>query len=154
SSLTAGANWEIRFDREAMQELIALAPPGVDELAALQTVSDFLDLGQYTSIVLDTAPTGHLLRFLELPAVVLEWVRTLLKLLLKYRRVVTPSDLAEELIRLSKGVKQTLAIMANPALCEFIGVTIPERMSLAETNRLMEGLRKLRVPANRLVVNN
>jgi arsenite-transporting ATPase len=70
-SLTGGTNWQIQFDREAMQDLISLAPPGIDEIAALSAVSDFLETGVYTSVVLDSAPTGHLLRFLELPGVAL-----------------------------------------------------------------------------------
>ena len=35
---------EIKFDREAMRELVELTPPGIDEIAALGTISDLLDL--------------------------------------------------------------------------------------------------------------
>ncbi|HEV2762782.1 MAG TPA: TRC40/GET3/ArsA family transport-energizing ATPase, partial [Pyrinomonadaceae bacterium] len=73
-SLTGGSRWEVKFDREAMRELVALAPPGIDEIAALSGISDLLEEGRYASIVLDTAPTGHLLRFLELPDIALSWV--------------------------------------------------------------------------------
>ena len=46
-----GGNWQVQFDREAMQELISLAPPGIDEIAALSAVSDFLQQGTYTSVI-------------------------------------------------------------------------------------------------------
>jgi arsenite-transporting ATPase len=153
-SLTGGSRWEVQFDREAMRELVALAPPGIDEIAALSTVSDLIDEGSYTTIVLDTAPTGHLLRFLELPEVALAWVRTFIKLLLKYKNVVRWGGVAEELVALSKSIKRVAALLTDAEECEFVGVAIPERMSLEETARLAARLERLRVPLSRLVVNN
>jgi arsenite-transporting ATPase len=153
-SLTGGSRWEVQFDREAMRELVALAPPGIDEIAALSTVSDLIDEERYTTIVLDTAPTGHLLRFLELPEVALAWVRTFIKLLLKYKNVVRWGGVAEELVALSKSIKRVAALLADAEHCEFVGVAIPERMSLEETARLAARLEALRVPVGRLVVNN
>ena len=153
-SLTGGSRWEVQFDREAMRELVALAPPGIDEIAALSTVSDLVDEGRYTTIVLDTAPTGHLLRFLELPEVALAWVRTFIKLLLKYKNVVRWGGVAEELVALSKSIKRVAALLTDAENCEFVGVAIPERMSLEETARLAARLETLRVPVGGLVVNN
>ncbi|HYO90312.1 MAG TPA: ArsA family ATPase, partial [Pyrinomonadaceae bacterium] len=153
ASLTGGSRWEIQFDREAMRELVALAPPGVDEIAALSAISDLLGKDGYSTIVLDTAPTGHLVRFLELPEVVLSWVRAFLKLLLKYRDVVRASGVAEELIALSKSIKRVSALLTDATACEFVGVSIPERMSLEETVRLAESLERLRVPMRRLLIN-
>jgi arsenite-transporting ATPase len=153
-SLTGGSRWEVQFDREAMRELVALAPPGIDEIAALSTVSDLIDEERYTTIVLDTAPTGHLLRFLELPEVALAWVRTFIKLLLKYKNVVRWGGVAEELVALSKSIKRVAALLADAEHCEFVGVAIPERMSLEETARLAARLEVLRVPMRRLVINH
>ncbi|HEX8176026.1 MAG TPA: ArsA family ATPase [Pyrinomonadaceae bacterium] len=153
ASITGGSRWEIQFDREAMRELVALAPPGVDEIAALSAISDLLGDDGYSTIVLDTAPTGHLVRFLELPGVVLSWVRAFLKLLLKYREVVHASGVAEELIALSKSIKRVSALLTDAESCEFVGVSIPERMSLEETVRLADSLERLRVPMHRLLIN-
>jgi len=152
-SLTGGSRWEIQFDREAMRELVALAPPGIDEIAALSTVSDLLERGDYSTIVIDTAPTGHLLRFLELPGVALSWVRTFIKLLLKYKNVVRWGGVAEELVALSKSIKRVAALLVDAGECEFVGVAIPERMSLEETDRMAASLERLRVPMRRLLVN-
>lgn len=153
AGLSGGSRWEIQFDREAMRELVSLAPPGIDEIVALAAISDLLDESVYTTIVLDTAPTGHLVRFLELPDVVLSWVRAFLKLLLKYREVVRVSGVAEELIALSKSIKRVSALLINQQSCEFIGVSIPERMSLEETVRLVESLDRLNIPMRRLLIN-
>jgi arsenite/tail-anchored protein-transporting ATPase len=152
-SLTEGSRWEIQFDREAMRELVSLAPPGIDEIAALSAISDLVGEDGYTSIVLDTAPTGHLIRFLELPGVALSWVRMFIKLLLKYKNVVRSSGVAEELIALSKNIKRVAALLTDPQECEFVGVAIPEQMSLEETSALDDQLDRLKVPMQRLLIN-
>ena len=152
-SLSGGSRMEIKFDREAMRELVELTPPGIDEIAALGTISDLLDEDRYHSIILDTAPTGHLIRFLELPQVALSWIRTFMKLLLKYQNVVTATQVAEELVALSKSIKQVVALLTDAKRCEFVGVAIPERMSLEETIDLAKAIDKLEVPMEKLLIN-
>ena len=152
-SLAGGSRMEIKFDREAMRELVELTPPGIDEIAALGTISDLLDAERYHTIVLDTAPTGHLIRFLELPQVALSWIRTFMKLLLKYKDVLRANQVAEELVALSKSIKKVLALLTDAERCEFVGVAIPEHMSLEETADLGESLEKLKVPLSKLLIN-
>ena len=152
-SLAGGSRMEIKFDREAMRELVELTPPGIDEIAALGTISDLLDEERYHTIVLDTAPTGHLIRFLELPQIALSWIRTFMKLLLKYKDVLRANQVAEELVALSKSIKKVLALLVDAERCEFVGVAIPERMSLEETTDLAKSLEKLKVPLSKLLIN-
>ena len=153
TSLSGRSGMEIQFDREAMRELVELTPPGIDEIAALGTISELLDENRYDTIVLDTAPTGHLIRFLELPEVALSWIRTFMKLLLKYQNIVRANEVAEELVALSKSIKRVLALLTDPETCEFVGVAIPERMSLAETLDLAQALDRLKVPLRKLIIN-
>jgi arsenite-transporting ATPase len=153
ASLTGGSKMEIKFDREAMRELVELTPPGIDEIAALGTISDLIDSEHYDTIVLDTAPTGHLIRFLELPQVALSWIRTFMKLLLKYQNVLRANRVAEELVALSKSIKKVLALLTDGERCEFVGVAIPERMSLEESIDLAKSLEKLNVPLRKLLIN-
>ena len=153
ASLSGGSRMEIKFDREAMRELVELTPPGIDEIAALGTISDLLDSERYHTIILDTAPTGHLIRFLELPQVALSWIRTFMKLLLKYQNVLRATQVAQELVALSKSIKKVLALLTDGERCEFVGVAIPERMSLEETIDLSKSLEKLKVPLSRLLIN-
>lgn len=153
AALSGGSRMEIKFDREAMRELVELTPPGIDEIAALGAMSDLIDENRYDTIVLDTAPTGHLIRFLELPEVALSWIRTFIKLLLKYQNVVKATQVAEELVALSKSIKRVVALLSDPERCEFVGVAIPERMSLEETVDLVKALEKLKVPLGKLLIN-
>ena len=153
ASISGRSGMEIQFDREAMRELVELTPPGIDEIAALGRISELLDEDRYDSIVLDTAPTGHLIRFLELPEVALSWIRTFMKLLLKYQNIVRATEVAEELVALSKSIKRVLALLTDQEMCEFVGVAIPERMSLEETIGLAKSLEKLKVPLRKLLIN-
>ena len=153
ASLSGGSRMEIKFDREAMRELVELTPPGIDEIAALGKISDLLDSERYHTFILDTAPTGHLIRFLELPQVALSWIRTFMKLLLKYQNIMRANQVAEELVALSKSIKKVLALLTDRERCEFVGVAIPERMSLEETVDLAKSLEKLEIPLSKLLIN-
>ncbi len=152
-TLSGGSRMEIKFDREAMRELVELTPPGIDEIAALGAISDLIDENRYHTLILDTAPTGHLIRFLELPEVALSWIRTFMKLLLKYQNVMKATQVAEELVALSKSIKRVVALLSDPERCEFVGVAIPERMSLEETVDLSKAIDKLKVPMDKLLIN-
>ena len=76
-----------------------------------------------------------------------------MKLLLKYQNVVRATEVAEELVALSKSIKRVLALLTDQESCEFVAVAIPERMSLEETIDLAKSLEKLKVPLRKLLIN-
>ena len=76
-----------------------------------------------------------------------------MKLLLKYQNVVKATQVAEELVALSKSIKRVVALLTDTERCEFVGVAIPERMSLEETIDLAKALDKLEVPMEKLLIN-
>src|SRR6185295_579007 len=63
------------------------------------------------------------------------------------------NQVAEELVALSKSIKKVLALLVDEERCEFVGVAIPERMSLEETLDLTKSLEKLKVPMSKLLIN-
>jgi arsenite/tail-anchored protein-transporting ATPase len=133
--------------------LLELAPPGVDELMALEGVAERLDAPGRPTVVLDTAPTGHLLRLLEAPADVLAWAHTAMRLLLRYREVVGLGDAAERVLRFARSLRALRARLTDPAETAVWLVTLPEPMVAAETRRLAERLAALEMPVQALVVN-
>jgi len=153
-SFTAGSSWTLAFDREATTKLLTLAPPGIDEIFGLTAITSLLADQTYENIVVDTAPSGHLLRLLELPELALSWLHALIKLMLKYKEVIHWGDLAADLLSLSKGIKNTLSLLRDSSRTEFVGVAIPEKLSLEETVRLYRRLLRLGIPVNRLLINN
>jgi len=148
-----GGKADIRFDRQVMTELLEMAPPGLDEIMALDRMMDLRKENQFDIFVLDTSPTGHLLRFLELPHLVRQWLKAFFRLLMKYRGVVRLTGAAEKALSLSKNVRKIQETLVNPQETRFISVTIPERMGLRELERLMKVLEKADLPCKHIIVN-
>ena len=149
-----GSLGDAGHDRRVMHDLIDLAPPGIDELAAVLDVTDALDgPGGYDLVVMDTAPTGHALRLLEMPALVQGWAKALMSILLKYQPVVGIGDLGAMLLALSKGLGRLRALLGDAGRARFIIVTRPASLPRAETSRLVARLRAMGIAIPAIVVN-
>jgi arsenite/tail-anchored protein-transporting ATPase len=148
-----GNSFDTPFDRQVMEELISLTPPGLDELMALMKIMDLIEQGAFDRYILDLAPTGHALRFLEMPGMVRQWFITFFKLLLKYQGVARLTKVAELLRDRSKQLRQVQQLLPDAGRCQFIAVTIPEAMVVLETERLLHRLGELSVTCPRVVVN-
>lgn len=148
-----GRSFDAPFDRRVMEELIHLTPPGLDELMALMKIMTFMDKGRFNRYVLDLAPTGHALRFLETPGLVRQWFVAFFQLLLKYQGVVTLNRVAEVLLKESKQLRRVERVVTDAERCQLIAVTIPEAMSVLETERLLHRLKGLSVACRWMVVN-
>jgi arsenite-transporting ATPase len=140
-------------DRAVMERLVDLAPPGVDEAMALGDVIDLLEGGEYNALVLDTAPTGHLLRLLEMPTVALDWSHALLRLLLKYREVTGLGGTAERVLRFARTLRGLRARLTDAAQTWLLLVALPEALSVPETARLAARLAELGMAPGALLVN-
>lgn len=146
-------NLDITFDREAMEQLLELAPPGLDEIMALTRVIEYLDGGGYDLVVLDTAPSGHTLRLLELPELIQDWLKLFFQLLLKYRSIVKVPELSRDLVELSKSVKRLRALLRDWQETACYLVTIPTALGLAETGDLIAALERLQIRVSGLFIN-
>ena len=102
---------------------------------------------------MDTAPTGHALRLLEMPDAARDWVQVLLRVLLKYRALVHPGRLAAELLELSKSIGRLQRLLHDPDASRFIVVTRAAEVPRLETERLIRRLRGLHLAAPAMIVN-
>jgi len=155
SGRNADVGMDLKYDRELLNSLISLSPPGLDELMALQTIISLWEepAEEVGCIILDTAPTGHLIRFIEMPGLVSEWLRAIFGLLIKYKGVVQLGDVAERLVTLSRRVRKTIAVLSDSKLTRVIAVSIPEAMVVDETERLINILDKKHIAVPFLVAN-
>ena len=145
-------------DGGGVQDLLDLTPPGIDELIAVSSLLDavFGTEGAepaYDLVVVDTAPTGHALRLLEMPELALSWDHYLLSLLLKYREAVGLGDLAAELVELSRSLKRLEALLRDPSRSRFVAVTRAAELPRRETVRLLRSLRALGIAVPAVVLN-
>ncbi|MDO9349324.1 MAG: ArsA family ATPase [Anaerolineales bacterium] len=148
-----GRSFDAPFDRRVMEELVSLTPPGVDELMALMKIMDFMQEGAFDLYVLDLAPTGHALRFLEMPGLMRQWFIAFFRLLLKYQGVVRLTRVAELLRDKSKQLRRVEQLLTDAGRCQFVAVTIPEAMAVLETTRLLHRLSELSVACQWVVIN-
>ena len=134
-----------------------LAPPGIDELLGVLEIVGLAGSGSgafpYDLVIVDTAPTGHALRLLEMPDTAREWIQALLRVLLKYRTVLRPGPLASELVDLSKSVRGLQQQLRDPGHTRFIVVTRAADVPRLETERLVARLHRLQLATPVLVVN-
>ncbi|NJK62999.1 MAG: ArsA family ATPase, partial [Synechococcaceae cyanobacterium SM2_3_1] len=144
---------EIQYDPQAWKQLLEMPPPGLDEVMALLSVLENMTAGHADLVILDTAPTGHMLRFLEMPEALEGWVSLALKLWLKYRDVIGRPELAQRLRTLLKQVRELRQQLSDPSFLCFIPVFNPEQAVLAETQRLLQTLDQLQIPHPYAVLN-
>jgi arsenite-transporting ATPase len=142
----------VAHDGEAMRQLIEIAPPGADELFAVQRLAELVADASLAGVIVDTAPTGHFLRLLDLPKTAGEWVRELMRILLRYRELISSATLGEELIASSRALKELDAALRSDRTRVLV-VTRPEPIVLAETNRLIAEIEKRGIALGGVIAN-
>ncbi len=155
-------------DEEVERIFASGAPAGSDELAALDLLVEYVDEGDWDVVVFDTAPTGHTLRLFDMPEVMGLAIETTRSLRGQVRRIGTAAKSAMfgpmSMIGASKNDSDDLAdfqgrlerareLLGDQETTEFRVVAIPERMAIAESERLVEQLREGGIAVKSLVVN-
>jgi arsenite-transporting ATPase len=139
--------------------------PGADEAVAMQQLLTYLDDTRFDRVVVDTAPTGHTLRLLELPEVMDSMVGRMMKLRERFRGMMegvkglfgAGSEDAgpglDELEELADRIERLRTVLRDPDRTDFRLVMIPEEMSVVESERLVERLDEFGIPVQTVVVN-
>jgi arsenite/tail-anchored protein-transporting ATPase len=145
------------------EEMFSLDIPGLDEVMGLKKITDFMESSDYDLYILDTAPTGHTLRLLALPELLDNWIKFLAKLRWKYHYMVDRFSRGQEkrvakadefLLEMKKTVKRVQQLLKDPNKTEFVTVTIPESLGVAETKDLIADLKKFKIPSEHIIINN
>jgi arsenite-transporting ATPase len=142
---------DLPFDRAIMDGLIRTTPPGIDELLALLKVVEFMQQHAFERYVLDLAPTGHALRFLESFDLLQAWRTSASRLVVRYGTAANrPLAILVERLRHLGTVRE---LLRDPARCQFIAVAVPETMVVVELKRMLERLQALGICSRHLIVN-
>jgi arsenite-transporting ATPase len=128
-------------DRGILRDLLALAPPGIDEVYALAMLGETLAEGRFARVIVDPAPTGHLLRLLQMPALALDWSHRLMRLMLKYRDVGGLGDMAEELLAFTRRTRRLDELLHHAPDAGLVVVALDEPLVRGETARLVAATR-------------
>jgi arsenite-transporting ATPase len=155
--LSRGSSAAAGHEAAVMRDLMELAPPGIDELASVAEVTGALAgaLGdhRFDLVVMDMAPSGHALRLLETPALIQDWAKVLMSILLKYQEVVGVGELGAMLLRLSKEIGRFRALLHDRRRTRFVAVTRGAALPRAETARLVRRLARMKVRVSAVLVN-
>jgi arsenite-transporting ATPase len=148
------------LDAEDIADLLSLPIPGLDEVMGFKELVDLMEREEYDLYILDTAPTGHALRLLALPEVLDQWIRILARIRYKYHYVVfrlsgkQVNEAADDfLFTMKQALKKVHAMLRDPDRCEFVVVTVPETMVIAETRRLGKALATFGIAVKHVIVN-
>ena len=146
--------------------LLGGSMPGADEAAAMRMLLEYLDDDRFERVVIDTAPTGHTLRLLELPETMDSMVGKILKLRQRFSGMmdtitgmfggdeeVDPEAGIEDLEALSERIEQLRALLRDPTRTDFRVVMVPETLSIVESERLLGQLAEFEIPVSTVVVN-
>ncbi|RKF57845.1 ATPase get3 [Golovinomyces cichoracearum] len=149
-----------------MQEL-AFAIPGIDEAMSFAEVLKQVKSLSYETIVFDTAPTGHTLRFLQFPTVLEKALAKISQLSSQFGPMLNGilgangslpngANLGEVMGKL-EGLRDTIGEVntqfKDENLTTFVCVCIPEFLSLYETERMIQELASYNIDAHCIVVN-
>jgi len=148
-----GSGVDIVFDREIIEKLVDVIPPGVQELMSLRRIMNLRKEGEYDIYVMDSAASGHLIRFLELPHIIRDWLKAIFRMLMKYRGMVKLHRATERLLDLSRDIRNILNTLANPRETEFVMIAIPEEMGVAEMGDLSSSITNLKIPSTHAIIN-
>jgi arsenite-transporting ATPase len=139
--------------------------PGSDEAAAVRLLVEYFEDPRFDRVVVDTAPTGHTLRLLELPELLDSMVGKLLTLRERLGQsmgkltdvfgddVEDSAGGTEQLREFADRIERLRAALRDPDRTDFRVVMVPEELSVRESERLLDRLAEFEIPVGTIVVN-
>lgn len=142
--------------------------PGIDEMASLDKMMQYMNSNDYDIIVFDTAPTGHTLRLLSLPEVLDSWLGKMIKLKAKFSGAIgmfkrflpfgeenedKPQVDIDQLDVMKERLIRARELLTDPEKTHYNIVTIAEDMSIYESERSLKVLEQYNIPVKSVIVN-
>jgi arsenite-transporting ATPase len=162
-ALVALAERGTLLEAEDVARLLELPLPGVDELVGLLELLRLAAESGCSDAVVDTAPTAHTLRLLQMPAALERFAAVLAALQERHRAVAEAfgaragdpgGDGADAVAAGIEAEARALGErIRDPERCAFAWVLLPEALSLAETRDALAALEAAGATVDELVVN-
>ncbi|KAL2268648.1 hypothetical protein VTJ83DRAFT_3494 [Remersonia thermophila] len=164
---TDGAEGNDLGGMAGMMQDLAFAIPGIDEAMSFAEVLKQVKSLSYETIIFDTAPTGHTLRFLQFPSVLEKALAKVSQLSSQYGSLLNGvlggsgalpnganlNEMMEKLETLRAAISEVNTQFKDDRLTTFVCVCIPEFLSLYETERMIQELASYGIDTHCIVVN-
>lgn len=166
------------IDLDEIIKIFKNPPPGIDEIFALTKIFQFTDERspiKFDRIIIDTAPTGHTLRLLQLPKFLSNTATKILKFRAQVDRAMNTfgsmfsggggggknnNDATDKLLKvfenietLQKNVQQLQKIIKDSEQTQFVVVTIPTYVAYQESQRLIQSLQQSQIKVSTVICN-
>ncbi|CAD8111751.1 unnamed protein product [Paramecium primaurelia] len=153
--------------KSLLSELIS-SVPGIDEAMSFAELMNSVDEMKYDLIIFDTAPTGHTLRLLNFPNIMEKGLNKLVQLRYNFQNLASQfqglfgsqeefdqqmNQMFSKIETMKDTVTKVNAQMKDKNKTTFIGVCIPEFLSMYETERLVQELTKFKIDIHNIVIN-
>ena len=158
-----------------LTSLFTNPPPGIDEIVGLSQIIKYGDRNnedmKFDRIVIDTAPTGHTIRLLQLPTFVNALAGNLIRFRSKIADAVSTfqnmfssdpnqsstsskvNTALDKLETVQTNMELVQSIMRDPKRTEFTVVTIPTSLAVAESARLVNSLQAEGIDVGAILCN-
>eukprot|EP00879_Flechtneria_rotunda_P001969 GHRR01002143.1.p1 GENE.GHRR01002143.1~~GHRR01002143.1.p1 ORF type:complete len:357 (+),score=105.98 GHRR01002143.1:191-1261(+) len=157
---------DMEWAQDGFLSELASSIPGIDEAMSFAEVIKQVQSMDYSTIVFDTAPTGHTLRLLNFPTLLEKGLNKLMSLrgtvgamMGQVSRMLGTGgeDVTDTMV---KKLEDMLAVVRkvneqfkNPDETTFVAVCIPEFLSLYETERLVQELARYEIDVRNIIIN-
>ena len=140
--------------------------PGIDEALNLRYISSLANNEKFDVVIFDTAPTGHTLKFLEMPEIIRKSLDKLLQIKSQYSSLfdsignIFGGNINDKfnlffkaMVELKNSLEKVAEMLKDSEKTSFISVCIPEFLSVYETERLVGELLKNNIDTRNIIVN-
>ncbi|TFJ85453.1 hypothetical protein NSK_002963 [Nannochloropsis salina CCMP1776] len=159
-----GAEGEGGGLQSMLQELTS-SIPGIDEIISFAELMKQVEQMDYSTVVFDTAPTGHTLRLLSFPSTLEGAFGKIMALKNKFSGLMSQfgsmmgqapgaeDALLGKLDQTRDTIEKVNKQFRDPLATTFVCVCIAEFLSIYETERLVQELAKFEIDTHNIVVN-
>nr|MDO8088370.1 TRC40/GET3/ArsA family transport-energizing ATPase [Candidatus Sigynarchaeum springense] len=150
-------------DQESLPKLLGdMFLPVSEEMSIIQGIATTWRTLREKRLILDEiyidgSPSGHMLRTLQFPFKMNEYLGKLAKIVDGFKRILVldarKRDMLKKQALIAESFKAFMNVLSNPALATAVLITIPETMALAETERTFNALGEFGISVTNLVIN-
>jgi len=147
-----------------MMQDLAFAIPGIDEAISFAEVMKLAKSMEYETVVFDTAPTGHTLRFLSFPEILNKTLSKFSQLKGRFGPMFSQVSgmmgieanqdaMFSKLESMREEIEEINKQFQDPDKTTFVCVCISEFLSLYETERMIQELTSFNIDTHNIIVN-